>query len=296
MQQVSPNTLGRLPMRRQAVFWMLTIPHAHFTPYLPASCKWIAGQLELGASGSEFLHWQVVVAFSKKVSLHGVRECFGDFHAEPTRSSAANDYIGKDDTAVAGTRFELGAKPFLRNSKTDWEQVWAAAVRGVYSTIPANVRVINYRTLKQITLDHSKPQPMERVCEVFWGDTQTGKSRRARSLCRTDPYPKEPRTKFWCGYQNEEDVVIDEFRGDIDLSYLLRWTDRYSLRLETKHGGCVANFRRIFITSNKDPKDWYPTADEATLEALWRRLRITHFQRTPLGIVETVTEPRSFPE
>jgi len=90
--------------RRQGIFWLLTIPHHAFTPFLPSTCQWIKGQLELGELG--FLHWQVIVAYRKKKSLVGVRECFGPFHAEITRSDAASEYVWKDDTAVAGTRLE----------------------------------------------------------------------------------------------------------------------------------------------------------------------------------------------
>jgi hypothetical protein len=36
--------------------------------------------------------------------------------------------------------------------------------------------------------------------------------------------------------------------------------------------------RRIWITSNLDPQDWYPDLDPDTKAALMRRLTITHFQ------------------
>lgn len=82
----------------QAKFWILTIPHAEFTPYLPASVQHIKGQLEKAASG--FLHWQVTVTFKKKVRLGGVRDIFGPVHSEPTKSSAAGEYVWKEDTRV----------------------------------------------------------------------------------------------------------------------------------------------------------------------------------------------------
>jgi len=62
--------------------------------------------LELADGG--FLHWQLVAAWPKTVRLAAVRKLFGHFHAELTKSDKALDYVWKDDTAVAGTRFELG--------------------------------------------------------------------------------------------------------------------------------------------------------------------------------------------
>lgn len=92
----------------QARYWILTIPHADFLPYLPANCNWIRGQLEL-SNETQYLHWQLVVAFKSKLRLAAVKNCFGrTVHAEPCKSDAANDYVWKEDTRVAGTQFELG--------------------------------------------------------------------------------------------------------------------------------------------------------------------------------------------
>lgn len=98
------NRANRGGSRRQGVFWVLTIPHAFFTPFLPPSVTWIKGQLERGDGG--FLHWQILVAFAAKKSLGAVRECFGAVHAELSRSESADRYVWKDDTAVEGTRLE----------------------------------------------------------------------------------------------------------------------------------------------------------------------------------------------
>lgn len=268
---------ARSSVRRQAIFWILTIPQKDFTPYLPPGCSWIKGQLELSESG--FNHWQVVVSFSKKRSLAGVREIFGPVHAELTRSAAANDYVWKEETSVAGTRFEFGAKPICRNSSTDWEEVWENAKSGLLARIPPHARVVSYRAIKQIALDHSTPEPMERFCKVFYGPTATGKSRTAWAEAGLQAFIKNPRTKFWCGYQGEVHVIMDEFRGAIDVSHLLLWLDRYPLRLETKGGGTVAKFTHMWITSNLHPTDWYPGLDEPTLAALLRRLEIVHFDK-----------------
>lgn len=95
--------------RRQGKYWLLTIPHEHFLPYLPPGCDWIRGQLETG-EGTAYLHWQVCCLFSKKVSLAQVRGVFGNYHAELTRSEAATEYVWKELTRVDGTQFELGKR------------------------------------------------------------------------------------------------------------------------------------------------------------------------------------------
>jgi len=75
----------------------------------------------------------------------------------------------------------------------------------------------------------------------------------------------------------QENVIIDEFRGTIDVVHLLRWLDRYPVRVESKGSSLSLSAKSFWITSNLDPRVWYPELDPDTLEALLRRLNITHF-------------------
>lgn len=256
---------------------MLTVPHNCFTPYLPPGVAYLKGQLEQGDGG--FIHWQILVVFSAKKSLIQVRGMFGPIHAELSRSSAADEYVWKDDTAVLGTRFELGSKPMRRNNPTDWDAVLASAKKGDLSEVPADVTIRCYNQLRRIGYDNIRPVAMVRSCKVFWGPTGTGKSRRAWEEAGLLCYAKDPRTKWWDGYSGENNCVIDEFRGTIDIAHMLRWLDRYPVRVEVKGGAvplCVGSF---WITSNLDPRLWYPELDEETKAALMRRLIITHFDQ-----------------
>lgn len=265
-------------MRRQGIFWMLTIPAADWSPptELPEEYNWLKGQKEKGST-TDYYHWQVVVAFKVKQSMVAVKKLFKTAHVELTKSAAANDYVGKEDTRVDGTQFELGTKPICRNSKTDWESVWIAAKNNELMKIPANIRVVSYRTLKIIASDHQVPIGIERTCNVYWGITGTGKSHRAWEEAGLDAYCKDPRTKFWCGYTGQENVVIDEFRGGIDISHLLRWLDKYPVRVEKKGSSCPLGAKTFWITSNLDPVHWYVDLDEMSKNALLRRLNIIHF-------------------
>lgn len=183
-----------------------------------------------------------------------------------------------DDTTVPGTRFELGRRPMQRNSASDWDAVWDAAQKGSILDIPANVRVQHYRTLRTIASDYSTPIAMVRRVFVFTGRTGTGKSRRAWEEAGLTAYPKDPRTKFWDGYRDQKHVVIDEFRGGIDISHVLRWFDRYPVLVEIKGSSTPLIAETIWVTSNLHPEQWYPDIDPDTRDALLRRLEITIFE------------------
>lgn len=262
--------------RRQGTHWLATIPVYGFTPWLAPGCCYCKGQLEEGEGG--FKHWQVVIYFERKKSLHQCRELFGPYHFELTRSAAAESYVWKEETRIEGTQFELGVKPLRRNVKSDWDAIWAAASEGRMLDIPADVRVRSYFALRAIRAEFMVPVGQERTAVIYWGRSGTGKSRRAWREAGDNAYPKDPRTKFWDGYQNQENVVIDEFRGDISISHMLRWLDRYPVRVEIKGSSVPLCARRIWFTSNVHPAVWWPELDAATLEAFYRRVEIVFFE------------------
>jgi len=112
------------------------------------SIPYARGQRELGGS-TGYEHWQLVVYFGRSVRLSAIKKIFGsNSHWELTRSSAADEYVWKDDTAVVDTRFEHGSKPMQRSSSTDWEVVRGHAQGGRLDSIPPDVYVRCYNQLK----------------------------------------------------------------------------------------------------------------------------------------------------
>lgn len=268
-------------------YWMFTIPaDAWSVPErLPDGVSYLCGQKEQGTSGTDYVHWQGVVYYTDKIRLAKAKTYFPNVaHLEPTRSEAARDYVQKDDTSIGGTRFELGSLPKRRNNHTDWLEVWNLAKAGQISPIPANIRVQNYRTIRQISTDYANPVGILRQVRVYFGTTGVGKSRRAWFEAGIDAYPKDPRSKWWCGYRAQQHVIIDEFRGAIDISHMLRWCDRYPISVETKGGATPLMASKIWITSNLHPRDWYVDLDVETKDALMRRLEIEE-------MTESWTEP-----
>lgn len=278
----------------QQRYWLLTVAagspaYAEFPPpaeYLGGPIQgvadhaitWLKGQRELGAGGLD--HWQVIVGFARPQRLPRVRALFPGAHAEPTRSAAADEYVWKDDTAVPGTRFELGSKPHRRNNAKDWDAIWAAAIDGRLGDIPADVRLQHYSSIRRIRSDYVRPTAMERTVHVFWGRSGTGKSRRAWDEAGMDCYPKPPTTVWWDGYQGHGHVVVDEFCGLIGITHLLRWLDRYPCMVEFKGGATALGATEFWFTSNIDPDEWYNDSNSTAEQrvALRRRFNeVVHF-------------------
>jgi hypothetical protein len=259
--------------RRQARYWIATIPRDDWEPCLPTDAQFLTGQPEIGAGG--FRHHQVLVYYSQKKSLAQVKRSFGlsGMFVEPTRSRAAEEYVHKAETRD-GEPYEFGQRSFQRNNSTDWDRIRDLAKQGRIGDVPSEVFIRYYRTLRTIAADHAQPVAMERTVRCFYGATGTGKTRRAWEEAGEHAYIKDPRSKFWCGYKGESNVIIDEFRGGIDIAHLLRWLDRYPVRVETKGASMPLSARSIWITSNLHPESWFPDVDAATRDALLRRMEI----------------------
>lgn len=259
-------------------WYILTLPAIKYV-FAPSACAqsvtYMRGQLELSESG--LLHWQFVLHLSSAQRSSAVRRMFPSAHVEATRSSAACSYVWKEETYVDGSRFEVGEAPVHRNRKTDWDLVWTQAKAGDIVSIPADIRIRCYSTLRRIQKDFMVPSACQRTVNVYWGVTGSGKSHRAWSEAGLDAFPKDPNTKFWDGYNGHPHVVIDEFRGSIGISHILRWFDRYPVVVEVKGGAVCFTSRTLWITSNLPPESWYPDLDAETTQALLRRLTIRHF-------------------
>jgi len=263
----------------QGRYWLGTLYNYEIPTALPAGCIWFKGQQEI-CPETQRVHVQCVVGFPKHVRLVAVKRIIGgNGHWELCRSAAADEYVWKEATRVEGTQFEFGGKPMRRNVEKDWEAIRDAAIAGDFAAIPGDIFIRCYGNLTRIYADHATPRAIERTCNVYWGPTGTGKSRRAWEEAGNTAYSKDPRTKWWCGYRGQENVIIDEFRGTIDIAHMLRWLDRYPVCVEIKGASRPLEAKTIWITSNTDPRTWYPEIDQETIDALLRRLTITHFDR-----------------
>jgi len=127
---------------------------------------------------------------------------------------------------------------------------------------------------------------------VYYGVAGSGKSYTVQQLAGPQAYFKPGGNKWFNGYEGQETVVFDEFRGNwFDLSTFLRIMDAYPCAVETKGGMVEFVARTLYITSNVAPELWYPNIDAVQLAALLRRLDEVHhfinvYQPNPPAVTE----------
>lgn len=121
----------------------------------------------------------------------------------------------------------------------------------------------------------------------FWGPTGSGKSRTAfHSYTTKSHYVYNVEDKgWWEAYEGQSTVILDDFRGQISYSQLLRLTDRYAMTVP-RRGRRPVPFvsKRLIVTSALPPAQvFHNLAEHDSLEQLYRRFKVFEF---PVNDVE----------
>lgn len=235
---------------------------------------------ETGESGTP--HLQGFVSFKRKKRLAQVKRAIGNrIHAEAAKGSPQQN---KAYCEKQGDSTEFGECPRGRGSRNDLAVAVAAVKAGASRRLLIEEHVTAYsrahRVLGEALLIYARTRDWAPIVRVYFGETGIGKTRRAFEETESAPYMHSGGNWF-DGYDEHSDVIFDDFGGsEFKLTYLLKLLDRYPMRVPVK--GAFVNWvpRRIWITSNYSPKEWFPNAKDEHVKALLRRFtQVVHFRR-----------------
>lgn len=247
--------------------YCFTVPCTQFNPlldcYLWDHLKYAIYQVEV-SNNTGFTHYQGYVEFTRPKSMGQIHLMDGmeSAHLEPRRGTRdqARSYCLKLDTAVDGP-FEYGE--WVRGQG---ERVDLAALRDAIKEGKTEKEILDimpeayfryHVSIGKARALYAKPRERKSHACFIFGRTGTGKSRAARTAVGPDGYWKQPNTPWWDGYDGTSDVVIDDFKGWLTYTELLRILDRYPLPVQVKGGQVNFNPESIIITSCVLPWQWY---------------------------------------
>lgn len=252
--------------------------------------KYAVYQLERGEQGTAHIQGYAVSAKPKR--LGGWKTAIGArAHIEQARGSAQQnkDYCTKEPREAGP--WEYGTMPHP-GSRTDIAGALETIKEGgsIQEIIEAHPEefVKYHKGLMAARLIYQPRRNWKTQVLWFYGPTGTGKSRKAYEEY-PESYFKQPSNKWWCGYDGQDSVIIDDYRRDLcTFSELLRLFDRYPMQVETKGGSVQFLAKTIIVTTPKSPRDTWAGRTEEDLGQLLRRIdRIEHFPGLFAGRVET---------
>lgn len=233
---------------------------------------------EIGESGTP--HLQGFIAFATRKTLAFVRNfTLCKAHCESSKGSPkqASDYCKKDNCYQ-----EFGVCPGGAGKRNDLARIYELIRGGANARTIADQFPSQYIRYRRSILDCIADQACERNWEcdvrVLWGRTGTGKTRKVFDSHESKDVYVHPGDSWFNGYEGQEVALFDDFNGsEFKLSYLLKLLDRYKMKVPIKGGYVQWIPKIIYITSNKDPADWYRNALEEHRDAMFRRIKTIEY-------------------
>lgn len=173
---------------------------------------------------------------------------------------------------VAGF-FEFGERPKGQGKRTDLDDVIdkvkdGASLRDI-AMDHSKTYVRNFRGVISLKNILAPKRDFQTIVLVYWGPTGTGKTRHAKEIAGDDVFTLThdmvngtSGQVWWDLYDGQSTVILEEFYGWIKMTQLFALIDSGALQVQTKGGSTSFRAERIIITSNKDPKEWYPKIQE----------------------------------
>ena len=234
------------------------------------------------------LHIQGFVQFEEQKSMSAAkRQLFPEIvcpHLEPMKGTVdqALAYVSKDDTyeETALMSRQMFGTFKSAGQRRDLEELAEAVVSGemTVSEIARDspAQFVRYhgglQALAHITQTPYSGGPKEIV--VLYGPTGCGKTRRAFEENPGAYFWGPEMGKWWPLYQGQKVTIMDEFRGQLPLGYILRLFDRYPMQVECKGGNVHFVSEKILVCSPTHPRLWYESLQEkeGLLDQLMRRI------------------------
>lgn len=239
--------------------------------------EYAAYQLEeCPKTGRRHIQWFLKFKIKKKFNF--VKKFLGDTtHIEKCKNVAASrNYCMKEESRIEGP-FEHGEWRGGRGRRSDLEEIQEAINNGEPETAIAEGHFGDWVRYRQAFREYRnlvtarRTWPME--IKVLWGPTGTGKTQQAWEEAGADAFLVQPGLYPFTGYNGQANIIWDEFSGSsCDIKYLLQLTDRYPMTVRGLYSTYNFVGKKIWITSNIAPDQWYPNAHPEHNNALQRRL------------------------
>lgn len=249
-------------------------------------------------------HFQGYLEYSTLTRMSALKRFHRGIHWERRRGTqqdaidycSRETYKGEDKGRVDGP-WSWGTRAETHQGKrTDLANAIEALKEGGIRKVLEETPEVLVRYSRGIQFLSGLTPPPKDPPEVYllFGPTNVGKTRRFYEH-EPDGWASPVTDGLWFdGYIGQEAALFDDFAGKynkLGLAQFLRVIDRYRVQLAIKGGFTWFTPKRIYITSNFHPLDWYDWAGrQQQYPALERRFTHVYWWKRP-GVLVTLRRP-----
>lgn len=278
--------MSKEALRLQSRYWCFTSfqDKDGFLWYAPENMVYLVQQEERCPTTGR-VHWQGFVVFEQTQRLSALRKILHSAHWEKMRGSVdeAADYCCDPKKRMdGGLLLEDGVRPLFGDvaravsTRARYETAYNLAKEGNFLAIEPSMMVRHLPNLLKIhNMFGKRPDNIDGLPVGIWiaGAAGTGKT----TLCQSyKHYVKDPRHKWFDGYQSEDVIVVDDFApfhvAQTDI--LKQLGHQFVMQGETKGGAIWLRPRVTIVTSQYMMHEiWPPDKDGESHAAVSRRYR-----------------------
>lgn len=194
------------------------------------------------------------------------------------------DYVKKQDHTFISGPLEFGDVPKNQGQRSDIEDFIDAVKEGLSDYELLEQYPVQYlRYENKITKLRNLAKPIDKksynIKEVLylWGSSGTGKTRfYHEKYDMNDVYVLNTYERgCFDNYSNESILVLEEYRGNFNISFLLQLLDGYVIQLPARYHNKIGRFQKVVICTNVPIQSLYKEIDRKSLNALKRRITKT---------------------
>ena len=234
---------------------------------------------EMHADGEPHLH--AFLKLKKRVRWSATRfdlgDCHGNYqHAKSWR--AVQEYCKKDGCYISNIDLKSARQKQSKMKKEDLlKDPDVLMDEGKLNPMQFCSFLKNAAAYKMFL--QQKRKPPEKMLEKkrhFWiyGPSNTGKTTWLREQMKKGNWFQMPTNNDWNGYSGEENLYMDEFKGQITVQELNRICDG-GAKVNVKGGSAMLSWEPIvYICSNFSIAECYGKCDDALLETLLNRFQV----------------------
>lgn len=223
--------------------------------------KYIVYQIEQCPKTSK-LHLQGYIELTKEIRFNTLKKLLpAGTHIEPRKGTQAEAiaYCTKEETRVEppvelGEKKEQGKRNDIVSFRDAIKE--GATNRELIENMPALVAKYS-KFISDVRSAYSEPRNWITEVIVLFGPSGCGKTKYVYDN-ETDFDTITYCNNFFLGYTGKHVILIDSFEpNDIPRGLFLRLLDRYAMTVKIKNGEMNWNPKKIYITTNFDPNNWY---------------------------------------